>query len=63
MVEKCWILIVDEDTLMKWSYFFKKKSDIGEIIGEFVANLKNKINIEVRWISSDNAGENIKIQS
>lgn len=62
-VNNYWILIVDEDTLMKWFFFYKKNRDIGEIIGDFVDNLKNNMNIEVIWISSDNTGENRKIQS
>ena len=57
-----WILIVDECTKMKWSFFCNKRSCIGEIISNFVKELSLTCNKEVRFIRCDNAGENDLIE-
>ena len=64
-VNKFWLLILDEATPKKWSFFLKAKSDQYEVIMSFLKNLKRK-NIPVRVLDFldrvnlrlDNSGEN-----
>ncbi len=55
-----WVLIVDEFTGMKWSYFMKFKSDLADTIIPF---LKERFDegLEIKFIRMDNAGENQKL--
>jgi hypothetical protein len=59
--KKHWVLVVDEFTDMKWSFFLKQKSDLGKTMMNFLRQQKeegfmvNKIRLKIRL---DNAGEN-----
>jgi len=61
-VGKFWLLVVDEATGMKWSFFIKQKSDQVEILQAFILELKAKHNRTVKFIRCDNAGENYSLQ-
>ena len=56
------MLVVDQVTKMKWSFFLKKKSEQPQVLWDFVTELKNKHKINVRKWRCDNAGENLKTQ-
>jgi hypothetical protein len=56
-----WILIVDEATRMKWSFFIKQKSDLAETLIKFLKSLEQEGNI-VQYIRCDNSGENNKFR-
>ena len=60
---KFWILIVDEATDMKWSYFVKLKSELKRKVIDFIKELKSKDNKFVKYIRCDNAGENNALQA
>ena len=55
---KYWVLIVDEATRFKKSFFVKKKSDQNEEILNWIKDIKIKYNITVKTIRCDNSGEN-----
>jgi len=59
---KFWLLVVDEATDMKWSFFLKAKSDLKDKLIPFVKELKAKDNKIVRYIRLDNAGENTSFE-
>ena len=59
---KFWLLVVDQVTKMKWSFFLKKKSEQAEVLWSFVMGLKDKQNITVKKWKCDNAGENLATQ-
>ena len=54
---KNWLLVVDEATNFKWSYFLRKKSDQVEVLTGLIKKLKNN-GKKVKMIRCDNAGEN-----
>ena len=60
-VGRFWLLVVDEATDMKWTFFLKNKDDQVKILVNFVKNLK-EIGKKVRYIRCDNAGENLSLQ-
>ena len=57
-LQRFWVLVEDQATCMKWSFFVRNKDDqvswIMELIEEIESNTKRK----VRYIRCDNAGEN-----
>jgi hypothetical protein len=53
-----WLLIVDEATRYKKSFFMKKKSDQVEDIMNWLLHLTEKFKITVKIIRLDNSGEN-----
>jgi len=55
---KFWLLVVDEATHMKWSFFLKNKSQTSEKLMPFLKELKAKYFKTVKFIRCDNAGEN-----
>jgi hypothetical protein len=55
---KHWLLIVDEATRYKKSFFMKKKSALVEDIMKWFLHLKGKFKIKVKNIRLDNSGEN-----
>ena len=56
--KKHWLLIMDDCTEMTWSKFLKEKSDLTDTMIEFILELKNKEDVEVKIIRCDNSGEN-----
>ena len=58
--KKYWLLVVDQYTSMKWSFFLSTKDEQVEVLTTFVKNILNKFKIE-RW-KFDNAGENVATQ-
>ena len=55
---KFWLLVIDEATDMKWSFFLKAKSELKEKLIPFVKELKVKDGKIVKYVRLDNAGEN-----
>ena len=53
-----WLLVVDENSDLCWSYFLKKKSETTAKMVALIKELKSKYGIEVKYIRCDNAGEN-----
>ena len=44
---KFWLLVVDQFTKQKWSFFLKKKSDKGQVLVQFIKELKGE-GIEIK---------------
>lgn len=57
-----WVFIVDECTKIKWSYFIKNKSQLGEIISTFLESQIALEKVEPKWLRLDNSGENSKVE-
>ena len=53
-----WVILVDEATKYKKSFFLKKKNEQVEPITDWIKALKARRNIQVKTIRCDNAGEN-----
>ena len=56
---KYWIMVVDDYPRMKWSFFRKKKSDIGQALDGFLTQLRG-IGYETKYLRCDDAGENTR---
>ena len=56
-IGKYWLLVVDEATDMKWSFFLKKKSAQVAVLIGFIKGLMAQ-DKKVKYIRCDNAGEN-----
>ena len=59
--ERYWVLIVDEATCFKWSYFLKYKNEMAETVVSHLLKMKNNRKV-VKFLRCDNAGENTKIE-
>ena len=53
-----WVMLVDEATEYKKSFFLKKKNEQVEAIIDWIKALKARHKIQVKIIRCDNAGEN-----
>ena len=53
-----WVMLVDEATKYKKSFFLKKKNEQVEPIIDWIKALKARHKIQVKIIRCDNAGEN-----
>ena len=60
-IGRFWLLVVDEATDMKWSYFLASKKQQVPILLGFIKNLK-EIGQAVRFIRCDNGGENLSLK-
>jgi transposase InsO family protein len=58
---KYWLLVVDQFTSMKWSFFLKSKDKQASVQSNFVSNMQHQVKIK-RW-KFDNAGENKSTQT
>ena len=58
---KFWLLIVDDLTRMKWSFFLKAKSDLSSTVLRFLAKLQGH-NYTPHIICLDNSGKNLAFQ-
>ena len=56
---KYWLLIVDNATGFKFSYFLKKKSEVPKIIVRLIKHLKQTKGYVVKYLHCNNAGENL----
>ena len=61
-VRKHWVMLVDQDTRCKHSFFLKKISDQVDMVSSWLKGLKQKYKIQVNLIRCDNAGENKKLE-
>jgi hypothetical protein len=57
-----WILLEDQATKMKWSFFARRKSELGPIIIEFIKKLKINRPGSAMFLRMDNAKENITLK-
>jgi hypothetical protein len=55
---KFWLLVMDEFTKMKWSFFLKRKSDLVNTMMHFSQDAL-KIGIKIEYFRCDNSGENM----
>ena len=55
---KFWLLVVDDATGYKFSYFLKRKSETAAKVITLIKHLKATLNYQVKYIRCDNAGEN-----
>ena len=55
-------MLVDEATRYKHSFFLKKKSDQVDMVSSWLKGLKDKHNIQVKFIQCNNTGENKKLE-
>ncbi len=53
---KYWIMVVDDATRFKWSFFVKSKAVLGDIMQKYICKYVNEYNI--KYLRCDNAGEN-----
>ena len=53
-----WVMLVNEATKYKMSFFLKKKNEQVEPIIDWIKSLKARHKIKVKIIRCDNAGEN-----
>ena len=60
-IGKYWLLVVDEATSMKWSFFLKSKDAQVPLLTGFIKNLQEQ-GKNVKYIRCDNAGENVSLQ-
>ena len=60
--KKFWLLVVDQATNMKWSFFLKKKDQQVGVIIDLVKNLRKLKPRTARYIRCDNAGENKSLE-
>ena len=58
-----WILIEDQATSMKWSYFGRRKNEVSDVVYEFILKLKNKDNSLSKYLRMDNSGENVGLKN
>ncbi len=56
-----WILIVDNATRYKWSYFIRTKDELVNTMGRFL--IKKLNNHGIKYLRCDNAGENMKLSN
>ena len=56
--KRFWVLVEDQATCMKWSYFVKNKSDQVKQIVDLIKEINGIKNRKVAYIRCDNAGEN-----
>ena len=59
---KFWLLLVDDATGFKFSYFLKKKSETAARVVALIKHLKTTLDYQVKFIRCDNAGENLKLE-
>ena len=56
---KYWMVIVDDFSPMKWSFFRKQKSDISKVLSGFLDQLEG-FQYNTKFLRCDDAGENTK---
>ena len=59
---KFWLKIIDEYSNFKWSFFLKKKSELGKVMCSFIKKQKNNYEVSIETLRCDNAGENVKFK-
>jgi transposase InsO family protein len=60
--KRFWLLVLDENTSYKWSFFLKTKSDQVQVLIEHIMDLEAKEGVKVKYIRCDNAGENLSLE-
>ena len=55
---KNWLLVVDELSGYCWSYFLKSKDETVNVVVPLLKDLRERLNLKIRFIRCDNSGEN-----
>jgi hypothetical protein len=58
-----WLLVEDQATSMKWSYFMRRKGELIQNMLVLIKTLKAKNPESVKFIRLDNAGENLGLKT
>jgi hypothetical protein len=58
-----WLLIEDQATSLKWSYFMRRKGELIDEMVKFIKTMKSKKPESIKFIRLDNACENLGIKS
>jgi hypothetical protein len=58
-----WILLEDQATKMKWSFFARRKSEMGSIVINFIKRLKINQPGSAKVIRMDNSKENVALNT
>ena len=58
-----WVMLVDEATKYKKSFFLKKKNEQVKLIVDWIKALEARLEIQVKIIRCDNAGENNPLET
>jgi hypothetical protein len=58
-----WLLIEDQATSYKWSYFMRRKGELIDEMIKFIKTIKSKNPENVKFIRLDNASENLRLKS
>ena len=58
-----WILIEDQASTMKWSYFGRRKNELIDIVYDFILKLKKTNENLGKFLRMDNSGENIGLKN
>jgi hypothetical protein len=61
-IGKFWLLVVDEATLMKWSFFLPTKDSQVQVLMDLIREINSNPNKKVKFIRCNNAGENINFE-
>ena len=61
-VKRHWLIVVDEFSDCSHSFFSKRMSDQIEMIPIWIKALKAKYGIDIKYVRSDNSGENKSLQ-
>jgi len=61
--KKFWVLVKDQATCMKWSFFVKQKSDQVQPIIDLIREINSMKNQCVKYIRCDNTGENYLLET
>ena len=60
--QRHWLIVVDEFSDCSHSFFMKRKSDQIELLPAWMKELKAKYGIDIKYVRSDNSGENRGLQ-
>ena len=61
--KKYWVLVKDQATCMKWSYFVKNKDNQVQHIINLIKEINQMNNRKVQFIQCNNSGENKTLEA
>ena len=61
-VEKHWLLVIEDRTGYVWSFVSKEKLDLARAMMGLVKHFKTKYCMQVQYLHSDNAGDNVALK-
>ena len=60
--KKHWLLVIDNSSYFILSFFLKEKSNLVDIMIGLIKILKNKFNLQVKYLCCNNVGENFAFE-